>query len=242
MCPLPPGAVVDTSRSLPQPRYMIELVKPGSLVSRSDQGQQQVTGGSGGAWSSSNPFMATITASRNLSGPGAEKEVHHFELDVAGSGISFQPGDSVAVQPSNREEDVEAFASILGMDLEQLVVLAPAAGAPSGASAVSEPVCGWGTVSLRSILSRHCDIMGVPRRYFFHLLSFFCHGDDVQRERLEEFSSVAGRDDLYSYCQKQGRSFLEVFRDFPAARPPLHYLLDLIPRIRPRYENCQYPP
>jgi hypothetical protein len=30
------------------------------------------------------------------------------------------------------------------------------------------------------------------------------------------------------------RAQLQVFRDFPAARPPLHYLLDLITPLRPR--------
>ena len=34
--------------------------------------------------------------------------------------------------------------------------------------------------------------------------------DEDQRERIEEFASVAGRDELYEYCIKQKRSCYEV--------------------------------
>jgi len=40
--------------------------------------------------------------------------------------------------------------------------------------------------------------------------------------------------DLYDYCHKLGRSAMEVLRDFPSARPPVEYLMELIPPLRPR--------
>ncbi len=39
---------------------------------------------------------------------------------------------------------------------------------------------------------------------------------------------------LCVYRHKVGRSAYEVLRDFPAARPGLEYLMELIPALRPR--------
>lgn len=38
----------------------------------------------------------------------------------------------------------------------------------------------------------------------------------------------------YQYCTREKRSYIEVLADFPASRPPLPRLLELIPRIKPR--------
>jgi sulfite reductase alpha subunit-like flavoprotein len=97
--PLPPGASIDTNRTLPSPRYHITVL---SSDSNSAHGRQQIDdqvhAKKSGSWSSTTPFMARVVKSVVLTGTDAEKEVRHFELDVQSSGMSFQAGDSVAVQ------------------------------------------------------------------------------------------------------------------------------------------------
>jgi sulfite reductase (NADPH) flavoprotein alpha-component len=56
---------------------------------------------SGPVWDRRNPFKATLVESRTLSKQGSEKSVRHYELDLAGSGIVYSAGDSVAVLPVN---------------------------------------------------------------------------------------------------------------------------------------------
>ncbi len=46
---------------------------------------------------------------------------------------------------------------------------------------------------------------------------------------------AAGQDELHRYCTRERRSFVEVLRDFPSVRVPLPRLLELVPRIAPRY-------
>ncbi len=100
--PLPPGASIDTSRSLPAPRYKITVISPdpghiaGSNGSYTDSFEQ--ISNTTQEWNAARPFMAKVVQSSALTGAHAEKEVRHFELDVEGSGITFQPGDSVAIQ------------------------------------------------------------------------------------------------------------------------------------------------
>ncbi|KAI8826354.1 NADPH-dependent FMN and FAD containing oxidoreductase-like protein [Chytriomyces cf. hyalinus JEL632] len=81
----------------------------------------------------------------------------------------------------------------------------------------------------------HLDISGRPRRYFFHLLSFFAT-DIMHAEKLQEFASMEGQEELFAYCYKLRRTTLEVLTDFHSCKGkiPYNYLFDLIPPMRAR--------
>src|SRR5215510_6002151 len=65
-------------------------------------------------YSRANPFPAKILVNRRLSGPDSEKDTRHIELSLAGSGLSYEVGESVAVYPSNCPELVEEIITTLG--------------------------------------------------------------------------------------------------------------------------------
>src|SRR5450759_541393 len=62
----------------------------------------------------SNPFPGKLVVNRRLSGPESEKDTRHFEIDLKGWGLSFEPGDSLAVYPTNDPELVEEILRALG--------------------------------------------------------------------------------------------------------------------------------
>lgn len=72
------------------------------------------------AWTRDAPFEATLLATRLLSGPGSAKEIRHYELDLSGSGIEYQPGDSLAIVPVNSTAAVERFLEAAGLDGSEL--------------------------------------------------------------------------------------------------------------------------
>jgi len=55
-----------------------------------------------------------------------------------------------------------------------------------------------------------------------------------EKEKLKEFSSPEGQDDLRIYCNRERRNSLEVLYDFHSVKLPLDYLIDVIPKIQPR--------
>ncbi len=75
----------------------------------------------------------------------------------------------------------------------------------------------------------------VPRSYAFELLAHFTDSD-LEREKLLEFTSPAGQDELFNYCNRPKRTILEVLADFPhtTAKIPLKYFFELFQPIRPR--------
>ena len=64
-------------------------------------------------WTRQNPFPGKLTVNRHLSAQDSEKDTRHFEIDLAGWGLSFEPGDSVAVYPTNDPELVDEILRAL---------------------------------------------------------------------------------------------------------------------------------
>lgn len=52
-------------------------------------------------WSRKNPFRARLIESRPLCGHGSVKDIRHIAIDLAGSGLSYEPGDALGVIPRN---------------------------------------------------------------------------------------------------------------------------------------------
>ena len=62
-----------------------------------------------------NPFPAEITELVNLNGSRSGKQTIHLELSLEGSGLSFEPGDSLGIVTENRPETVEAVLQAAGL-------------------------------------------------------------------------------------------------------------------------------
>jgi len=87
--------------------------------------------------------------------------------------------------------------------------------------------------TLRKLFTRYLDFNAVPRRSFFELLRWFAT-DEMEREKLDEFVSKEGADELYDYCQRTKRTIREVLTEFRSVRIPRDYVFDLFPSLRPR--------
>ncbi len=92
-------------------------------------------------YSRKNPFPARLLANRLLNADGSGKEVRHYEISLAGSGLSYEVGDALGVVPANCSELVGELLAVLGCDGEEAVKT------PDGSE-----------TSLRLVLAQHYDI------------------------------------------------------------------------------------
>ena len=65
-------------------------------------------------WTRANPFPAKLVVNRRLSSADSQKDTRHFEIDLTGWGLNFEPGDSVAVYPTNDPNLVKEIIRALG--------------------------------------------------------------------------------------------------------------------------------
>ena len=178
--------------------------------------------------SSLRPFEARVVDLKQLS-TLPDREVLHVAMSTEGSGISFRPGDLLAVLPRQNPADVERLCARLGLNADDCVELASA---NTVAHLEQEPKA---RVKLAALIDGLIDVnSGSPRRFFFQMLAQFTPSD-VERERLGYFATTTdGREDLYRYNERERRTLLEVLDDFPEAMPPIEWVLEAAPRLRAR--------
>ncbi|XP_074546850.1 NADPH-dependent diflavin oxidoreductase 1 [Halichoeres trimaculatus] len=174
------------------------------------------------------PFPCRLVSNNRVTDTSHFQETRLIEFDITGSNIEFAAGDIVMMHPQNLPEDVEQFCQLLRLDPEAEFTLR-ATGNTAVPARLPQPC------SVRHLVESYLDIAAVPRRSFFELLSTFS-SNELEREKLQEFSSAAGQDELHSYCNRPRRTALEVLADFPHTTAELKadYLLDLFPEIQPR--------
>ena len=67
-------------------------------------------------WSASKPFKAEVLANQRITADDSHKDVRNIEIDLAGSGFDYEPGDALAVVPRNPESLVEMVLEALQLD------------------------------------------------------------------------------------------------------------------------------
>lgn len=73
-------------------------------------------------YNKANPFLATISKRERLSREGSHKNTHHIVLNIEGSGITYNVGDSVGVFPVNRSDLVELTLKALKFTGDEIVL------------------------------------------------------------------------------------------------------------------------
>lgn len=155
-------------------------------------------------YSRKHPFQATVLDKVRITGRGSDKEVYHVELSLKGSGITYEPGDSVGILANNPPTLVEAILQYKGFEENEKVIIRE------------------GELTIKEALSRYLEITVLNReviqRYFEKtshaklkevlvdekLLEQYLYGHDVL-DLLEEFPSELTPQDL-----------AEILRSLPA--------------------------
>jgi sulfite reductase (NADPH) flavoprotein alpha-component len=74
-------------------------------------------------YSRTNPFHAEVLENLNLNGRGSNKETRHLEISLEGSGLTYQPGDSLGIYPQNDPELVNKLIQALNSNPDETVTI-----------------------------------------------------------------------------------------------------------------------
>ncbi|CAK9086938.1 NADPH-dependent diflavin oxidoreductase 1 (NADPH-dependent FMN and FAD-containing oxidoreductase) [Durusdinium trenchii] len=227
--PLPKGYVVDDSPRLFKPRNAKVAVEEGGVMDAAASIQARcallATQRPLGCYETE-LLTARVRKNERLTAPDWEQDVRHVELDVvSGPCPPYVAGDIAVVFVENviPDEVLAKYLNKLGLagpDAVVSVLLTPEDTVPR-------------RVTMRDLFCKYLDVLGTPRRRFFEALYFFTSDED-EKEKFEEFCSPEGTDLFFAYCKKERKTYLEVFDDFQTCRPPLEYLVEMIPPLGPR--------
>jgi sulfite reductase (NADPH) flavoprotein alpha-component len=165
---------------------------------------------SASGYSRKNPFPATLTANRILTGEGSNKDTRHFEITLAGSGLTYEVGDSLGVFGRNDPELVEAVLANQGF---------------SGGEQVPTP--DGATVSLREALTTSY-ILNEPAKQLLQALP----EKDPSAAPLRDLLEPAEKARLDDYLW--GRDVLDVLEEFPGAKFAPEEFVKVLRKLQPR--------
>ena len=168
-------------------------------------------------WSRKNPFPARLLKNRVLNGEGSGKEVRHYEISLAGSGLTYEAGDALGVVPANCGDLAGEILEVLGCDGEEAVKTSDGA-----------------ETSLRLALTQHYEITKPSSE-----LLKACAERGGAGNELAALLDPARRDDLKKFLW--GREVIDVIRGlekpFMASE-----LVALLRKLQPRLYSISSSP
>ncbi|CAN5660497.1 hypothetical protein BH09VER1_BH09VER1_00500 [soil metagenome] len=165
---------------------------------------------SASGYSRKNPFPATLTVNRSLTEEGSTKDTRHLEISLAGSGLSYEVGDSLGVFPSNCPELVELIIKVQGYTGDEPVLT------PDGA-----------TVPIRQALTYNY-ILTEPSKQLLTALP----EKDPSAGYLVDLLDPGQKGQLDTY--KWGRDIGDTFEEFEAAKFTPEELVKVLRKLQPR--------
>ncbi len=161
-------------------------------------------------YSRKNPFPAKLGTNRKLTAPGSAKDTRHFEVDISGSGLSYEVGDSLGVFPTNNPALVEELLAVLGLGGEEPVV-----------DPNAQPT------TLREALTRFYVITEPDKK----LLSMIAEKDPSAAKFLP-MVKPEGKADLDAYLY--GREVIDALLEYPAAKFTAEEFVKVLRKLQPR--------
>lgn len=141
-------------------------------------------------YSRTNPFKAEVLENLNLNGRGSNKETRHLELSLEGSGLTFEPGDSLGIYPENDPALVDMLLEEMKWDPEEMVTV--------GKQGDVRP--------LKEALLSHFEITVLTKPLLEKAAQFSAN------EELRELLSPGNEEKLKAYLE--GRDLLDLIRGF----------------------------
>ncbi|NWK57363.1 assimilatory sulfite reductase (NADPH) flavoprotein subunit [Verrucomicrobiaceae bacterium N1E253] len=156
-----------------------------------------------------NPFPSEILENQLLSGDRSLKETIHVELSLEGSGLSYQPGDVLAVLPRNADDVVSGVLRASGLNPDAKVV-----------------VKDIGEKSLEHALTVDYDITGLSRKIAASWQEL------VKHEELGALLAEDAKENFKTWVD--GRQIVDLLEAYPANDLDPQAFVDLLRKLPPR--------
>ncbi len=163
----------------------------------------------GVAYGKKNPFPAPLLDRVMLNGEGSSKETWHIELGLAGSGMSYDAGDALALIPKNAPDVVESILKAGGFDANRKV-----------------EVKGGGERALGDALTENFDITDVSPTILKKYNAL------ANSDKLTKMLDPENKKDLQDYLW--GRQIVDVLEDFPISGLAAEDFTGLLRKLPPR--------
>ena len=177
-----------------------------------------------------NPYMAPIRVNRNLHSNASDRCCMHIELDIKDSRIRYDSGDHVAIYAKNDESLVTRLGELLNIDLDTIFTMRAT---DEDATRKNPFPC---PTTYRTALSYYVDISAIPRTHVLKEMADYTANEEEKRMLLlMSGTSQEGKDMYADWIVNCSRHLVHILEDMPDCKPAIDHLLELLPRLQPRF-------
>jgi len=147
---------------------------------------------------------------RKLTGEGSEKDTHHYEISLQGSGLTYEAGDALGIMPTNSPELVDEILKALDYDGEEEV------SSPEGEK-----------MPIRLALLRKYQIRA-PHLEFLNAMTDHAAADQYLKELIN--ADVGTELDKFLW----GREIIDFLLESPGVKFEPEEFVSLLKKLQPR--------
>lgn len=178
-------------------------------------------------------YLANILVNRELHTSKSDRSCRHVEIQLP-PGLTYEAGDHLAMFPLNSADTTNTLIKILGADPQQVIALYSKEDSRT-------PLVG--PCTLFAALQGYYDILAPPRKPMLTMLAEYTSNPEEKKQLSALASDDPDQQEEYNrYILHDVRTLAEVLAAFPSTRPPLDHLLELLPRLQPRYYSISSSP
>ncbi|MBS0660583.1 MAG: sulfite reductase subunit alpha [Verrucomicrobia bacterium] len=157
-----------------------------------------------------NPFPGKLTVNRSLCADGVGKDTRHYEIDLQGSGLAYEVGDSLGIFPQNDPALVDEILQRLQLSGDEAVTTADG-----------------GTASLRHTLTHLCQITATDKKMVEAI------GARANDPELKAMAAEPERKEALNAFIEE-REFIDLLLDYPDVGFSAVELVPLLRKLQPR--------
>ncbi|ARD49641.1 assimilatory sulfite reductase (NADPH) flavoprotein subunit [Sporosarcina sp. P33] len=161
-------------------------------------------------YSRTNPFRAEVLENINLNGRGSNKETRHLEISLEGSGLTYEPGDSLGIFPENNSDLIDEIIVVGGWNAEETV----------------EVNTQGERRAFRIALLNHFEVTVLTKPLLEKLSNY------TESEKLTQLLDKERADELRAYID--GRDLLDALKDFGPVSAAEQQLVGILRKLPAR--------
>uniref|UniRef100_A0AAF5PQD5 NADPH--hemoprotein reductase n=1 Tax=Wuchereria bancrofti TaxID=6293 RepID=A0AAF5PQD5_WUCBA len=175
-------------------------------------------------------FEKQRPVNRELHGIKSDRSCRHIEFMISEIKMRYEVGDHLGIFPTNDPVKVEELGRLLDADMDLRFSLVNLDEENLKKNPFPCPC------TIRTAFTHYVDICAPVKSNVLKALAHFTSNEN-EKERLLLLSTAneQGLKEYGNYIQKERRSIIDILRAFPTCKPPVDYILELLPRLQPRY-------
>lgn len=185
-------------------------------------------GAAKGPYSAHNPYVAPIVESSELF-TVKDRNCLHMEISIAGSNLSYQTGDHIAIWPTNAGAEVDRFLEVFGIEDKRHSVISIKGIDVTAKVPIPTPT------TYDAAIRYYMEVCAPVSRQFVSTLAAFAPDEESKAEIVR-----LGNDKDYFHEKITNKCFniaqaLQTITSKPFTAVPFSLLIESINKLQPRY-------